>query len=105
MFLTLRRSMRGPIALYFSGRRSCQTFGRLDDVIVDGDDAGNLRRHGDQATCGHSTAVALAPGGQDVVGGGDRGDEGERVVDDGFCVVGGDAGDGVARHHDLVARG
>src|SRR4051794_11200775 len=27
MFLTLRRSMRGPIALYFAGRRSCHTLG------------------------------------------------------------------------------
>jgi len=27
MFFTLRRSIRGPIALNFSGRRSCQTFG------------------------------------------------------------------------------
>ena len=42
--------MRGPTALYFSGNRSCHTIGRLDHVVVDGDDLRDLDRHAHEAT-------------------------------------------------------
>ena len=52
MFLTLRRSSRGPDRLELLGQAVLPHVRRLDDVVVDGDDLGNHRRHGAQATSG-----------------------------------------------------
>jgi hypothetical protein len=44
------RTTRGPTSWYFFGRRSCPHVGRLDHVVVDGDDPGHV---------GHGPSVTL----------------------------------------------
>src|SRR5262245_14093640 len=99
MFLTLRRSMRGPIALSFSGRRSCHTFGGS----MTWSSTGMMRGICGAMAPGYMGPSDTGPSGQYGVGRRDRRDERQRVVDDSLCVVGRDARDRVTRQHDLIA--